>query len=131
MPLITCEIHLEVNWNKNCIMYRHDTYADGNNDNNSETKFKITRTNLYAPNATLSTKDNVDLTKQLNKGFKRSIYWNEYKSRIDTKQADNNNPTRFYFGVFFQGVAKSYVLAFDDTILANNNDGANRVKRES
>ena len=130
MPLINCKIHLEVNWNKNCVMYGHDTYADGNNENNSETIFKITSTKLYVPIVTLSTKDNVNLTIQLNGGFKRSVYWNEYKSRIDTKQADNNNPTRFHFDDFFQGIAKLYVLAFDDTILANGKDGANRVKRE-
>ena len=32
-PLINCKIHLEENWNKDCVMYGHDTYADGNNDN--------------------------------------------------------------------------------------------------
>ena len=49
------------------------------------TSFKITETKLYVPIATLSTKDNVNLTKQLNEGFKRSAYWNEYKSKIETK----------------------------------------------
>ena len=43
------------------------------------TTFKITSTKLYIPIVTLSTKDNVSLTKQLNEGFKRSIYWNEHK----------------------------------------------------
>ena len=38
--------------------------------------FKITNTKLYAPIFTLSTKDNVKLTKQLNEGFERPIYWN-------------------------------------------------------
>ena len=33
---------------------------------------------------TLAAKDNVNFPKQLNDGFKRSIYWNEYKS-------ENNN----------------------------------------
>ena len=49
------------------------------NVNNRETTFQITSTKLYVPNVTLSTKDNVTLTKQSNKGFKRSVYWNEYK----------------------------------------------------
>ena len=39
----------------------------------------------------LLTKDNVNLTKQLNEGFKRSVYWNEYKSKIETKEADAKN----------------------------------------
>ena len=33
------------------------------------TTFKKTSTKLYVPIVTLSTKDNVNLTKQLNKGF--------------------------------------------------------------
>ena len=54
--------------------------ADGND---RETLFKITSTKLYVPIVTLSTKDNVILTKQLSKGFKSSVYWNEYKSKIE------------------------------------------------
>ena len=48
----------------------------------ANTTFKITSTKLYVPIVTLSTKDNINLTKQLNEGFKRSVYWNEYKSKI-------------------------------------------------
>ena len=95
MPLINCKIHLELNWNNNCVIYGADTYAGGNNVNNRETKFKIASTKMYAPFVTLSTKDNVNLTKQLNEGFKSSVYWNEYKSKIETKEADVNNLKRF------------------------------------
>ena len=28
MPLINCKIHLELNWNNNCVIYGADTYAD-------------------------------------------------------------------------------------------------------
>ena len=48
-----------------------DTYAGGDNANNRETTFKLTSTKLYVPTVTLSTEDNVNLTKQLNEGFKR------------------------------------------------------------
>ena len=30
------------------------------------------------------------LIKQLNEGFKRSVYWNEHKSKIESKEADKN-----------------------------------------
>ena len=43
----------------------------GDNDNKT---FQITSAKLYVPIVTLSTKDNVNLTKQLNEGFKRSVY---------------------------------------------------------
>ena len=55
------------------------------------TTFQITSTKLYLPVVTLSTKDNVNLTKQLNEGLKRSVYWNEYKSKLETKEADAKN----------------------------------------
>ena len=64
MPLINCKIHLELNWNHNCVMYGADTYAGGDNANNRETTFKITSTKLYVTIVTLSTKDNVNLIKQ-------------------------------------------------------------------
>ena len=67
---------------------------------------------------TLSTKDNLNLTKQLNKGFKRSAYWNEHKSKIETKNVDDDNITRFPLDPSFQGVYRLFALAFDNT-----NDG--------
>ena len=123
MPLINCKIHLELNWNSNCVMYGADTYAGGDNPNNRETTFKITSTKLYVPIVTLSTKDNVN---QLNEGFKRSVYSNEYKSKIQTKEADSNNLKRFPLDASFQEVNTLFVLAFDNT---NNDD--NKVERDS
>ena len=76
-------------------MYGADTFAGGDNANNRETTIKITSTKSYVPIVTLSTRDNVNLTKQLNEGFKRSVYWNEFKSQIERKQADANNLKRF------------------------------------
>ena len=71
MPLISCKIHLELNWNKNCVMYGADNHEGGND---RETTFKLTSTKLYVPIVIISTKDNVNLTKQLNEGFKRPVY---------------------------------------------------------
>ena len=79
MPLINCKIHSELNLNNNCVMFGASTYAGGDNANNRATTFKITVTKFYVPVVTLSTKDNVNLTKQLNQGFKISVYWNGYK----------------------------------------------------
>ena len=107
-------------------MYGADTYAGGDNCNNREATFQIRSTRLYAPTVTLLTKDNVNLTKQLNEGFKRSVYWNEYKSKIETKTADNNNVTRFPLDASFQGVNRIFVLVFNNAI----ND-ANKVERNS
>ena len=124
MPLVNCKIHLELNWNNNCIMYGANTYASGDNDR--ETAFKKSSTKLYVPIVTLSTKDNVNLTKKLNEEFKRSVYWNEYKSKIETKNLDTNNITRFPLDASFQGVNRLFVLAF-----YNTSNGDNKVERDS
>ena len=124
MPLINCKIHLELNWNNNCVMYGSDTYAGADNANYRKATFKITSTKLYFPIVTLSTKDNVNLTKQLNEEFKRSVYWNEYKSKIETKEADANNLKRFLLGASFQRVNRLFALVFDNT-----NNGNNKVER--
>ena len=81
---------------------------------------------MYVPVVTLSTKDNVNLTKQLNEGFNRSVYWNEYKSKIESNEEDANNLKRFCLDVSFQGVNRLFVLAFDNT-----NNGDNKVERDS
>ena len=107
-------------------MYGADTYAGGDNGNERETTFLITSTKLYVPVVTLSTKDNVNLTKQLDERFKRSFYWNEYKSKIETKNLDANNVTRFPLDASFQGVNRLFVLAFDNT-----ENGDKKVKRDS
>ena len=104
IPLINCKILLELNWDNDCVMYGADIYAGEDNVNNREPTFQITSTKLHVPVVTLSTKDNVNLTNQLNEGFKRSVYWNEYKSKIKTKTADNNHVTRFLLDAFFKGL---------------------------
>ena len=126
MPLVNFKIHLELNWNTNCVMYSADTYASGDNVKNREARFQITSTKFYDPVVTLSTKGNINLTKQLNEGCKRLVYWNEYESKIETKEADANSLTRFPLDASLQGVNRLFVLAFDNT-----NNGANKVERDS
>ena len=99
MPLINCKIHLELSWTKNCVM----------SNITEETTFKITNTELYVPIVTLSTKDNVKLTQKFNEGFKRSVYWNECKIKIEWKNADDNF-TRFYLDFSFPGVKRLFFL---------------------
>ena len=71
MPLIKCKVELSLKWIENCIL---TTAANAN-----KAIFKITDAKLYVPIVTLSIEDNSKLTKLLNEGFKRPIYWNEYK----------------------------------------------------
>ena len=124
MSLINCKILLELNWSKDCVM---STIA--------ATTFKITNTKLYVPIVTLSSKDNAKLVKLLEDGFNRPVYWNEYQTKIETRNLDNNNLTRFPLDASFQGVRRLFVLAFNNTdaTIPNNpiNNTANKVKRNS
>ena len=115
MPLIICKIHLELNWTKDCLM---SAIAD--------TTFTITNTKLYVPIIILSSKDNVKLVKLLEERYKRPVYWNEYQTKIQSRNLDNNNLTRFPLDASFQGVRRLFVLAFDNT----DNDAKN-VERNS
>ena len=105
MPLINCKLHLELGWSKNRVMF----IAPDNNNNNTTT-FKITSTKLYVPIVILSTKDNVNLTKQLNEGFKRSVYRNEHKSKIGAKTADKKILQDFLLMLLFKELIDSLVL---------------------
>ena len=69
MPLINCKVELSLEWYKNCIL---SSVAN-------DSTFEITDTKLYVPVVTLKTEDNAKLSKLLSEGFKRPIYWNEYK----------------------------------------------------
>ena len=71
MPLINCKVYLELNWIEDCILSSAGDSA----------KFAITDAKLHVPIVTLSTKDSANLTKQLSKGFKRSVHWNSYETR--------------------------------------------------
>ena len=133
MPLVNCKINLELTWHKDCIISSADAAAG------QVVSFMITNTKLHVPVVTLSTKDNNNLTKQLNDGFKRSIYWNQYVSKPLTEQeANKTGIIRFALDAAFQGVNRLFVLVFEDTRAngaadtpAPQNLLANRVIRDS
>ena len=52
-------------------------------------RITIKGTKLYAPVVILSARDNQKLSKLLSKGFERSVYWNEYKTKSDNKNTTN------------------------------------------
>ena len=79
MPLINCKIELSLKWIENCVLTSVATGADANATGADSATFKITDAKLYVPIVTLSIEDNSKLSKLLNEGFKRPIYWNEYK----------------------------------------------------
>ena len=103
MPLINCKIKLNVTWKKECVL---STGA-------GEAVFIINDTKLYVPVVTLSKEDNKDFIEQQNKGFQRSIYWNEYKTKEINEDADDNVFKYMNLDPSFQGVNRLFVMAYN------------------
>ena len=71
MEIIRNALDHRIHWIEECILSSDGNFA----------KFEITDANLHVPIVTLSTKDSVNLTKQLSEGFKRSVCWNSYQAK--------------------------------------------------
>ena len=72
MLLINCEINLNLTWSADSFIY----------STTATTKFAITDTKPYVPIVTLLTPDNAKVLQQLKSGFKRTINWNKYQSKV-------------------------------------------------
>ena len=83
--------------------------------------FKITDAKRYVPVITLSREDGAKLSKLLTEGFKRSVYWNEYKVIPEKIYAANEN-IRILIDPSWQGINRLFVLAYlnDNTSTANS-----------
>ena len=92
IPLINCKVELSLKWIENCVLTSAALGADANATGADSATFKITDAKCYVPIVTLSAEDNVKVSKLLNDGFKRSIYWNKHKviDNILVEIATNN-----------------------------------------
>ena len=108
MPLINCKTKLT--WKK-CVLSNDD----------GDAVFIINDTRLYVPVVTLSKEDNKDFLEQQNKGFQRSIYWNEYKTKEQTEDANANVTKYINLDLSFQGVNRLFIMAYNRLAAANDN----------
>ena len=103
MPLINCKIKLNLTWKKECVLS-----TDAGN-----AALIINDTKMYVPVVTLSKEHNKDFIEQQNKGFQRSIYWNEYKTKEIKENADANVFKYINLDPSFQGVNRLFVTAYN------------------
>ena len=75
IPLINSETKFVLNWSVNFTI---------TNSAVAETS-AITDTKLFIPVVTLSTQDNSKLLQQLKSGFKHTINWNKYQSKVSVQ----------------------------------------------
>ena len=118
MPLINCKIKLNLTWKKECVLSNEVGAA----------VFIINDTKMCVPVVTLSKEDNKDFIEQQNKGFQRSIYWNEYKTKeINATVNNNNNPAssvrHINLDPSFQGVNRLFVMAYNSANDQPTRDG--------
>ena len=104
MPLINCEINLDLNWSRNCVILVKNV--------NQDTTFLIIDTKHYVPVVTLSTQDNAKLFEQSESGLKKTINWNKYQSKISGERV--NLYLDYLIGQSFQGGKRLFVLPFED-----------------
>ena len=109
MPIINCKVELELNLIEDCILSSAGNSA----------KSKITDTKLQATIVTLSTKNNVNLSKQSTNGFKRYVFWSEYQS-IPAKVKNNGINIYELLSASLQSVKRLFVHVYD----ATNGDNA-------
>ena len=67
---------------------------------------------LWLAVLSLSTQDNTNLFEKLKSGFKRTINWNKYQSKISTEKP--NQYLDYLDDTSFQGINKPFVLSFDN-----------------
>ena len=98
IPLINCEVSLDLTWSKNCVLTSKATRnadPDANPavigiNNPTNAVFEIIDCKLYVPVVTLSAENENKLLEQLKTGFKIIICWNKYRSEISSQTVNNN-----------------------------------------
>ena len=113
IPLISCEVSLELKWDKNCVItsLEQRDIGGGNRDNApTGATLAINDCKLYIPAVTLYKDDEIKLLTNLKSGFKREIIWNKYRSQM-TPEAVNNN-LNILIDPTFTNVNRLFVLAY-------------------
>ena len=115
IPLISCEVFLELKWDKNCVItgLEQRDIGGGNRDNApTGATLSITDCKLYVPAVTLSKDDEIKLLTNLKSGFKREIIWNKYRSQMTTEAVNNN--LNIFIDPAFTNVNRLFVLAYQN-----------------
>ena len=115
MPLISCEVSLELKWNKNCIITSQQLEINldgGNTAAPTGATLNINDCKLYIPVATLPKDDEIKLLTNLKSGLKREIKLNKYRSQMSTEAINNN--LNILIDPTFTNVNRLFVLAYQD-----------------
>ena len=96
MPLISCEVSLELKWNKNCVITSlKERQVDAGppvvrDGAPTGASLAINDCKLYIPAVNLSKDDEIKPLTNLKSGFTREIEWNKYRSQMTTEAINTN-----------------------------------------
>ena len=113
IPLINCEVSLELKWDKNCVItsLEQRDIGGGNRDNTATgATLAINRCKLYVPAVTLSKDEDTKLLTNLKSKFKREIIWNKYRSQMTTEAVNNN--LNILIDPTFTNVNRLFILVY-------------------
>ena len=114
MPLISCEVSLELKWNKNCVITSLKEVDAGppvgRDGAPTGASLAINDCKLYIPVVTLSKDDEIKLLTNLKSGFTREIEWNKYRSQMTTEAININ--LNILIDPTFNNVNRLFVLAY-------------------
>ena len=116
LPLISCEIELDLRWAKNCVISETSRTAATAGDNPVEATtttsaiFQINNAKLYVPAITLSVNDNIRFLENIEQWFKRTVSGNKYRSEITTQAKKDN--LDYIIDPTFRNINRSFVNSF-------------------
>ena len=113
IPLISCEVSLELKWNRNCAITSQQIGVNldgGNTAAPTGATLTINDCKLYIPVVTLSKNDEIKLLTNLKSGLTREIEWNKYRLQMFTEA--NNNNLNILIDTTFTNVNRLFVLAY-------------------
>ena len=123
LPLINCEIELDLSWSKECILSEISiTPREAGNPNanlpvpsvaaiqTTEATFQINNAKFFVPVITLFINYNIKFLENIKPVFKRTICWDKYRSEITTQTRNNN--LDYLIDPTFRKINRLFVLLF-------------------
>ena len=103
MSFINYEVEFGLSWKKDCVLMEHHSNINGVN-------FMITSIKRYIPVVTLSTNDNIKFLENKKQGFKTTIYWIKYRSKVKTQP--KNNSLDYLIDPTLRNINKKFIQLF-------------------
>ena len=130
MPLINCEIELDLIWSKDCVLSQmlRTAAVSANSPSPAREAIQTTSAILQINNGklcvqvvTLSINDNMKFLENIKQGFRETFSWNKCRSVITTQPKNNN--LDYMIDPTLRNINRLFVLSFTN--------GDDDIKRDS